>query len=207
MINARALSPRKFEEMKATTTQRMKTLRGLAALIVAVWMTGAGCFVCCGAVEASSHEVGRHVVAATIVVTAEASRNTQAATQADHSCCKAKLSFDDGPARDTEDAGRATVATSTSSTVVSEIETDETSDPMAAPSRSGRAHGCCERSTQTLDTARQPNRPAQKSHAALSTRTRTAGDEAAQFAAPLPPIRARLPDHSETYLRACIFLI
>lgn len=185
----------------------MKALRGLAALIVAVWLTGAGCLVCCGAVEASSHEEERLVVAATVVGATVTSRNTQAAMQADHSCCKAKLSFDDGPARDTEDVGRATVATSTSSTVVSEAETDETSDPMAAPSRSGRAHGCCERSTQTLDTARQPNRPSQKSHAALPTRTRMAGDGTARFAAPLPPTRARLPDHSETYLRACTFLI
>jgi hypothetical protein len=202
--------------MMTATSKTGTFLRRLTALVVAVWLTGAGCLLCCGetAHPAGANHAATVTTSKSAVPSAAAAQRppvTRPAMESDHACCKAKVPARAAEARAARDAERTLgTAGATDSTAASDMVdgATERSGFVAFPERPSRARGCCERESQTLDAARKPRREAAPQRVLKAP----AGDFAAEAAtarafAPAPDCRTRLPDRSDTRLRACVFLI
>jgi hypothetical protein len=195
--------------MRTATNRRGSHAQRLAALVVALCLTGAGCLFCCGQLARAAHPADTHAVP---LVRAEAASDGEhvnqsiavVASSAGHSCCRAKLpsQTDDSDADATNDLDRATDSTgATDATKLSEGVRPAGGQgfPRGAPS-------CCVQSAQALDAARKP-RPAVQQQANAPARESAPEHIRTASAAPDLGVRQRLPDRGGTYLRVCVLLI
>lgn len=174
--------------------------RRLAALALGLWLSGAGCLVCCERAEAA----GAFAPATTVATQrlpaplheAERSAPAAAATlSAEHSCCQARA------------GSRARQKAQDDAPPAARRPASEEAAPGSSEARRetlpGRA--CCRRALQSADQARKPRVAPSAAHASASA-ARFAPAAAAPARAVLVA-QARAPDGGGTYLRCRMLLI
>jgi hypothetical protein len=155
----------------------------LLAVALGLWLSGAGCLVCCERTKAAAHDL--------LGAIREAERATPSADE--HSCCKARV---------------GTAAQKTKEKATTRDSASESDAPGAPEARRATVPGraCCRRVLRTAEQARKARvEPAQAE--APSAHAPTRHTPAAARAQTSPPARARAPDREGTYLVCCAFLI
>jgi hypothetical protein len=206
-----------LKEMLTASGKNGMVWRRLTAAVVALWLTGAGCLICCGETTqtAAPHRDAIVVGGAPASGAAPAARQSpapRAAMGADHSCCKARVPVRSAVARKPRAVQRppadAPVTNSTAASDSIGSGAAALGRRVAFPERPSRARVCCERTAQTLDAARKPRRDDAPQSVISTPAGYFAGAAApARAHAPLPDRRTRLPDRGDARLLACVFLI
>jgi hypothetical protein len=191
----------------AAKTRAWAAWRRLTACVVAVWLTGSGCLVCCGGGEAVAVASDLSIEVSTpATAAAERAGVRTDSPESDHACCRAKLPPRAQSSSSSLVEGRdATGSTHDGGDDLTSAEGD--GGFVRGPARPGRVRGCCERTGQTLDSPRQP-RPAPRvsPSAGPAMFFVHAASPARAFSTPAER-RARLPDSRPARLLACVFLI
>lgn len=166
--------------------------RRLAALALGLWLSGAGCLVCCArAVEAGGHDAEAVAVSHAILAAGrEAERAAPAAMSPDHSCCKARVGTRAG--REAKHETRH------------EPPAPGASD-SAAREESPKAGACCRRALKAAELARKPR--VEPAHAHAPSNISPPSVERAAAILPHPAPRPRAPDRGGTYLLCRALLI
>lgn len=174
--------------VRSVPNTRRTAPRRLTALALGLWLSGAGCLLCCERTGAGAHAAGTDAVAHAIVAASAEAQEVAPAVSSDHSCCKARVgSRARKAAGDKAATGKARRAAS------------KNAGEQTAP-----RHPCCRRALRLSEQARKPHadqQPPAHAPSALPRPPRAAPNETFMVARP------RAPDRAGTYLRCRVLLI
>lgn len=181
-------------------TNHATALRRLTALALGLWLTGAGCLLCCERTGSAAHGDDAVAVARELVEAGAAAEQAAPAASAEHSCCTARVGSGARKARREHHAASEAPPADSAARV----------RPRAARAPGGEAreqtarrHSCCRRAVSVLEQPRKPHAVEPPAHAPSNAAppARPAASETF-FAA-----RPRAPDRAGTYLRCRVLLI
>lgn len=191
--------------MRSATTRQPKAFRRLTALALGLWLSGAGCLVCCERAGAAAHEDAPEETARAIVAAAREASGDGPKVSSDHSCCTARVGSRARKAMRSDGAGRGEEAPAARPAEAEGRDAASLTGEAAAREKTAPRGACCRRALRLSEEARKPRAeqaPAgAPSAAAALVPARSTG-------APLSLVaRPRAPDRAGTHLRCCVFLI
>lgn len=191
--------------MRSATTRQPKAFRRLTALALALWLSGAGCLVCCERAGAAANDAAPEETARAIVAAAREASGDAPKVSSDHSCCTARVGSRARKALRDAAAGRGEEAPAARSVEAEGRHAASLAGEAAAREKTAPRGACCRRALRISEEARKPR--AEQAPAGAPSAAAPALP-ALSTGAPLSlAARPRAPDRAGTRLRCCVFLI